>query len=270
MACRSSSVNLSRRAPAMGAGNRSHFFGAPNRDVKSRSGRLISNRSGKFGSTRQQGQAFEAFEAFEEMLLTSRQKFVAMAYAILRNKEDAEDAIQDASLSAFKHLRTFEGRSALTTWFTRIVLNAALMIQRKRKPSCIDPLPDTSTTDNTTWTEKIPASQPDPEMVCAVEETVRLIDGVLGEMRPALRQAFTMTCYDEMSYREACDSLGVPTSTFKARLFRARHYLSNHAQRSLVTPIRKRISSAFLSSVKNDSQRLATRADLSSLEVAFS
>jgi RNA polymerase sigma-70 factor (ECF subfamily) len=47
-----------------------------------------------------------------------------MAYTILRNKEDAEDAVQDALLSAYVHLRAFEGRSALTTWFSRIVLNA--------------------------------------------------------------------------------------------------------------------------------------------------
>lgn len=70
----------------------------------------------------------QQLQAFEELLLTSRPKFVGIAYAILRNKEDAEDAIQNASLSAFSHLRTFEGRSAFTTWFTRIVMNAALMI----------------------------------------------------------------------------------------------------------------------------------------------
>ena len=71
-------------------------------------------------------------DALQEMFLASRPKFVGIAYSILRNKEDAEDAVQDAVLSAYVHLRNFEGRSAFTTWFTRIVLNAALMVLRKR------------------------------------------------------------------------------------------------------------------------------------------
>jgi hypothetical protein len=69
----------------------------------------------------------------QELFLTSRKRFVRIAYRILRNEEDAEDAVLDAFLSACRHLREFEGRSALTTWFTRIVMNAALMVRRKRK-----------------------------------------------------------------------------------------------------------------------------------------
>ena len=105
--------------------------------------------------------------AVQEMFSASRPRFVALAYSVLRNKEDAEDAVQDAMLSAYRHLRSFEGRSALTTWFTRIVINAALMIRRKRKPARIEAFPDTGENDETSWIERIPAPQPDPEMVCA-------------------------------------------------------------------------------------------------------
>ena len=268
MTCRSSSVNLSSCAPAVGAENRSHFFRASSRKAKPASSRLMINRSRKFGCPSQRGQELEGFE---EMLLTSRPKFVAMAYAILRNREDAEDAIQNAAISAFNHLRTFEGRSALTTWFTRIVLNAALMIQRKRQPSWIDSHSEPGTADDTTWTERIPTPQPDPEMLCAEAETFQVIDSVLGKMRPALRQAFTMTYYNGMSNREACTSLGVPAGTFKARLFRARRYLVHHAQRSLVARLRKKVPSALFSSGKGHFEPLDTRAmDISSLEVALS
>jgi RNA polymerase sigma factor (sigma-70 family) len=102
-------------------------------------------------------------EALEEMFVASRSKFVKIAYSILRNREDAEDAVQNAFLSAYLHLRSFEGRSAFTTWFTRIVLNAALMIQRKRKSSGLRPLSETSNSHSDDRTESIPASQPDPE-----------------------------------------------------------------------------------------------------------
>jgi RNA polymerase sigma-70 factor (ECF subfamily) len=209
-------------------------------------------------------------DALQEMFLASRPKFVGLAYSILRNKEDAEDAVQDAVLSAYVHLRTFEGRSAFTTWFTRIVLNAALMILRKRTNSRIDSVPESSFSDEVSWTERIPTSQPDPEMACAEGETLQLIDVLLGKMSPALRQSFTMTYYDELTSREACTLLGVSIGTFKSRVFRAKQHLMHLAQRSLVAPIRRATHSPF-SFGRPDFQALATRpAEISSPEMAFS
>ena len=178
------------------------------------------------------------------MFLASRRNFVAMAHGILGNREDAEDAVQNAFLSGYLHLRSFEGRSALRTWFTRIVLNAALMIRRKRKPSTIQPLPENSNSRAVDWTENIPASEPDPEMVHAERETLHLIDGILGKMNPVLRQAFTMTYFDELSGPETCAVLGVSAGTFKARLFRARRQVFDQTERALVAPIHKTTRSA--------------------------
>jgi RNA polymerase sigma-70 factor, ECF subfamily len=183
-------------------------------------------------------------EAFEEMFVASRPRFVAIARTILRNREDAEDAVQNAFLSGYVHLRSFEGRSALRTWFTRIVLNAALMLQRKRKPFTIQPLPENSNSREVNWTESIPASEPDPEMVHSERETLQLIDGILRKMKPVLRQAFTITYYDELSGPEACAVLGVSAGTFKARLFRARRQVLEQTQRALVAPIHKTTLSA--------------------------
>jgi RNA polymerase sigma-70 factor, ECF subfamily len=209
-------------------------------------------------------------ETLEEVLLASRPKFVGMAYSILRNKEDAEDAVQDALLSAYVHLRNFEGRSAFTTWFTRIVLNAALMILRKRTNSRIDALPESSSPGEISWTEKIPASQPDPEMLCAEGETIHLIDVLLGNMSPVLRQSFTLTYYDDMTSRQACTLLGVSIGTFKSRVFRARRHLLHLAQRSFVAPIRGAAHSPF-SFKRADFQALAARPlEFSSPEMAFS
>ena len=204
------------------------------------------------------------------MFVASRPRFVGLAYTILRNKEDAEDAVQDALVSAYRHLRAFEGRSAFTTWFTRIVLNAALMIRRKRKPSWVDFHAVSSITDDTPWAERIPALQPDPEMVYAEEETFQLIDVLLGRMSPILRQAFTMTYYDEMSKEEAGALLGVTTGTFKSRLFRARRHLMNEAERSLVAPIRKPMQSSYPSGKSALHALAASSAESSSPEIAFS
>jgi RNA polymerase sigma-70 factor, ECF subfamily len=245
-----------------------HVFGGRKRDARSTSCKRGRNESPNLARTRTQG---TGIEAFHKMFVTSRPKFVAMAHAVLRNKEDAEDAVQNAFLSGHLHFRSFEGRSALTTWFTRIVLNAALMIQRKRRLSRIRPLPETGISQEADWTERIPASEPDPEMVHAERETLQVINEMLEKMKPALRQAFTMTYYEELSGREACERLGVSAGTFKARLFRARRYLANHAPRSLVVPLQKGMPLVLFSSGKHDFQPLAARpTDISSLEVAFS
>ena len=88
--------------------------------------------------------------------------------------------------------------------------------------------------------ENIPASEPDPEMVHGERETLQFIDGILGKMKPVLRQAFTMTYYDELSGPETCALLGVSAATFKARLFRARRQVFDQTERALVAPIHKR------------------------------
>jgi RNA polymerase sigma-70 factor (ECF subfamily) len=209
-------------------------------------------------------------EAFEEMFVASRRKFVAMAHAILRNREDAEDAVQNAFLSGYLHLRSFEGRSALRTWFTRIVLNAALMMQRKRKASAVRSLSETSVSNDDDLTKNIPASQPDPEMVYAERETFEFINAVLGKMKPVLRQALTMTYYDELSGPEACALLGLSAGTFKARLFRARRELLDQAQRALVAPVSGATPSSF-SPDRSALQHLVARpSDRSSLEASYS
>jgi len=183
-------------------------------------------------------------EALEEMFVASRKRFLAIACSILRNREDAEDAVQEAFVSAHRHLRSFEGRSALRTWLTRIVMNAALMMQRKRRPSAVRSLSESGVSHDDGWTENIPDSQPDPEMVHAERETFQFIDGVLGKMKPKVRQAFTMTYYDELSGPEACAVLGVSAGTFKARLFRARRQVLDQTERTLVAPIHKTTLSA--------------------------
>ncbi len=254
-------------ACAGAADSRLHSSRARNNHLRLHSRAAASYASRRFVSAQPEG---HDWEAVQEMFLASRPRFVGMAYSILRNKEDAEDAVQDALLSAYLHLRAFEGRSALTTWFTRIVFNAALMIRRKRKRSRTDSEPESTAMDDTPWMEKIPAAQPDPEMTYAEKETVQSIDVLLGRMSPLLRQAFTMTYYQEMSSEEASALLGITSGTFKSRLFRAKRHLMNRATRSLIAPIRRGRDSTYPSR-KGAFLTLARRsAETLSPEIAFS
>jgi len=252
----SRSANRGRRSHKGTSDSRSRFSGGPRRN----------SRPSSTGY-----QSHGIVDTLQDIFLASRPKFVGMAYSILRNKDDAEDAVQDAVLSAYVHLRNFEGRSAFTTWFTRIVLNAALMILRKRTNSRLDSLPESSSSSGEiSWTERIPTPQPDPEMVCAEGELFQLIDVLLRKMSPALRQSFTMTYYDEMSSREACTLLGLSIGTFKSRVNRARRQLMTLAQRSLVAPARRAAHPPF-SFDKLDFHSLAARpAEISSPEMRFS
>lgn len=187
---------------------------------------------------------FPRNNALEDMFVASHNRLVAVALSILRNRDDAEDAVQEAFLSACRHWRSFEGRSAPRTWLTRIVLNAAFMILRKRKRSTIHPLPENRNSREVDWTENIPGSGPDPEMIHAERETLQLIDGIVGKMKPVVRQAFIMTYFDELSAAEASAMLGVSTTTFKARLFRAKRQVFAERGRALVAPIHKKTLSA--------------------------
>jgi RNA polymerase sigma-70 factor, ECF subfamily len=242
-----------------------HFFAGRKRNASSMSCKPGRNESHNLAKTRTEGMGIKAFH---EMFVTSRPKFVAMAHAVLRNREDAEDAVQNAFLSGHLHFRSFEGRSALTTWFTRIVLNAALMIQRKRRLSRIRLLRETSISYEANWMERIPASQLDPEMVHAERETLQVVNELLGKMKPALRQAFTLTYHDELSASEACALLGVSAGTFKARLFRARRQLFNQAQRAFVAPARRASASAAFRDKKAFQHLVARFSDTYSPEVS--
>jgi RNA polymerase sigma-70 factor (ECF subfamily) len=164
----------------------------------------------------------------QEIFLTSRTKFVRIAYRILQNKEDAEDAVQDAFLSACRHLREFEGRSALTTWFTRIVMNAALMMRRKRKTAARWASHE-SDAAMSSLAEIVPDNQPNPELAYSRAEAFEILEVRLKELNPLLREAVAMTYYDELSLTEASSALGVAPGTIKARLFRGRRLLQQSA-----------------------------------------
>jgi RNA polymerase sigma-70 factor (ECF subfamily) len=162
-----------------------------------------------------------------ELFVTSRKRFVRIAHRILRNNEDAEDAVQDAFVSACRHFGKFEGRSALTTWLTRIVMNAALMVRRKRKNtrSSFHEMDAAMSS----FAETVPDIQPNPELAYSRAESCEILEAHLKELNPLLREAVVRTYYDELSVTEASSALGVPPETYKARLFRGRRLLQQRA-----------------------------------------
>jgi RNA polymerase sigma-70 factor (ECF subfamily) len=178
----------------------------------------------------------------EKMYSELRPRFLSLAYSILRNREDAEDAVQDAFASAYRTLPSFEGRSALATWLTRIVMNAALMLVRKRKSSRLVPCPEDRAETSTPWIERVQCTNPDPEAICAESETFRMVENLLRSASPGITAAFKLNLYDDVSAEEGAQHLGISAGTFKSRVFRARRHLRTRGRYALIAPIRRSVT----------------------------
>jgi RNA polymerase sigma-70 factor (ECF subfamily) len=151
--------------------------------------------------------------------------FYKRAFRFLGNATDAEDAVQDALLSAYRHLGQFRGQAQLSTWLTTIVTNAARMHLRRRRGSYFS-LDEEQGEDGLTFSERLPDSKPSPEEVCSTSEARdRLVEGV-KKLSPKLRQAFQLRDIDGLTTKEAALVLGVPQGTVKAQLARARAKLA--------------------------------------------
>lgn len=154
------------------------------------------------------------FEPYSKQLFWTAQK-------ITRCREDAEDAVQDAVLRAFVHLGDFDSRSTFGTWLTRIVINSALMILRKKRNA---PVVDLTGSDHREGelTFEIPDRAPNPEMVYAQREQERIVKKAVRNLRPTLREIVQKQQLQENSMRETASAMGISLAAAKARLFHAK------------------------------------------------
>jgi RNA polymerase sigma-70 factor (ECF subfamily) len=151
--------------------------------------------------------------------------FYNRALRFLGNAPDAEDAVQDALLSAYRHLGQFRGQAQLSTWLMTIVTNAALM-QLRRRHSGYFSLDEERGKEGLTFSERLADSRPSPEEVCStVEARNRLVEGV-HRLSPKLRRTFQLRDIDGLTTKEAAQVLAVPQGTVKAQLARARAKLA--------------------------------------------
>jgi RNA polymerase sigma-70 factor, ECF subfamily len=165
-------------------------------------------------------------QAVEMLFRRYQRPLLQTALRVLGNTEDAEDALQDGLLSAYRNMKRFEGRSQFSTWLTRIVINAALMRRRSAKARPAISLDEPPREDELPITERFAAEGPDPEQVFAGTELREMISENLDELSPLLRTAFVLREVEGYSTGEAAKKLGVTENTLKARLWRARHQLA--------------------------------------------
>jgi RNA polymerase sigma factor (sigma-70 family) len=163
--------------------------------------------------------------AFAALSERHRPQLFRAAHRITRNCQDAEDAVQDALLRAFVHIADFDGRSSFGTWLTRIAINSALMILRKRRASL---------EINTDHNDELSANGlryemtdqgPSPEARYAQSETERMLIKAIQNLRPALRIVVQIQQLQERSMRETADAIGISLTAAKGRLVHAKNAL---------------------------------------------
>lgn len=154
------------------------------------------------------------------------------AFAVLHNKEDAEDAVQDGLSKAYRSLHSFQGRSSFSTWLTRIVINSARMIRRKRRnpEASLEEILETQLDERSRAANTV---QPDPETICSAIEIHALVNQCCEKLRPNLRRAFRLHAIHGFSFRESSDALGISVSAVKSRINRARRALARALEKPL-------------------------------------
>ncbi len=173
--------------------------------------------------------------AFESVMRQHNQQMFRVARAILKDDAEAEDALQDAYLEAFRKIDTFRGDARLSTWLTRIVINQALMRLRRQKRERVV-MPFERRTDGSGETHEIdtPDTRAESPGDAAMRgEVRRMIERHLDGLPVAFRAVFVMRDVEGMSVEETAACLSIPSATVRTRLFRARALLREALARDM-------------------------------------
>jgi RNA polymerase sigma-70 factor (ECF subfamily) len=181
-------------------------------------------------------------DAIRAVVVANNQRLFRTAWSILKDRGEAEDAVQSAYVSAFASIDSFEGRSSLSTWLTRIVVNESLgrvRAQKRRR----DQLEGTGVAVLEDYREALmrgSQTRP-PDAVLAREQMRRLLEQAVGMLPEAFRTVFVLREVEGMSGDETADVLDQPVATVKTRLYRARRKL----QQILAPQIGNALSETF-------------------------
>jgi len=171
-------------------------------------------------------------EQLERLVSHELPRFYRQAYRQLDNLQDAEDAVQDALVSAYKNLSQFRGTAQLSTWLMTIVMNAARMQRRRRRPTTFFEQQIAPGEDSVMLLEAYQSDRPDPEELCARSEFRCLLGKAIQRLSPASRKVVRYYV-DGRTTAEVAAALGIPEGTIKGQLSRARVKLARMLRRDL-------------------------------------
>jgi RNA polymerase sigma factor (sigma-70 family) len=159
--------------------------------------------------------------AFVELCSRNSKRVFNTIYGVTKNREDAEDALQDSMMRAFLHLKQFDGRSSFATWFTRIGINSALMILRKRRIR-LETSMDSTDDGETFQTWQIADCAPDPEKRYVGNEMSMHLNKAICRLPNSLRSVIERGQLEGHSMKQIARNAGISVPATKSRLARAK------------------------------------------------
>ena len=164
---------------------------------------------------------------FELVMRRHNRRVFRATRAILRDDAEAEDAMQDAYVSAYQHLAEFGGRARLSTWLVRIAVHAALArLRRKRVAAAVDDRDLEEATMPNTPVRSPEDAVSDAELRAVLEQSI-------DALPVAFRAVFVLRAVEDMSVAETAEALGIPEETVRTRLHRARGLMREELQKRL-------------------------------------
>lgn len=179
-------------------------------------------------------------QAQEQLFKDHSAKLYRTAFGVLRNKEDAEDALQGCWLRACTNLKSFEGKSSFYTWVTRIAINSALMILRKKRNAREVSMDAMEEPGKVSSIHQFLDGSPNPEQCLVESERREVLRQAIHGLRPGIRDIVQFGQPQERSLPETAQRLGISVGNAKARLFRARAALRKSAALRAVAQARNR------------------------------
>ena len=159
--------------------------------------------------------------AFDTLVNRYERKIFRLTQNITQNREDAEDAMQEAFLKAYEHLGDFAGNSRFYTWLVRIAVNQALMKLRRRRPNIVS-LDEEIDTGEDMMPREIEDWGPSPVDRFEQTEMREILSKAIGDLDPAFRIVFQLRDIEQLSTEETAEALGLSVPAVKSRLLRAR------------------------------------------------
>ena len=160
--------------------------------------------------------------AFSELVQRHERKIFRLTQHVTGNREDAEDALQEAFLKAFSRLSQFQGESQFYTWLVRIAVNESLMKLRKRKATATLSLDEPIQTDGDFLPREHAHWDPNPEQKYQQQELREILDRAVQSLPPLFRAVFVLRDLEELSTDETAQLLQLSVPAVKSRLLRAR------------------------------------------------
>lgn len=158
--------------------------------------------------------------AFESLVRRHERCVFRVTLAVLGNIEDAEEAMQDTFVKAFRHLDQFRKESRFSTWLTRIAINGAIQKRNARKNFV--PLAEAETAQEHFAPKRHEPWRSNPEQLYRKQEIQRIVEAAIQGLPEIYREAFVLRDVEELSAEEAAQVLGITVPALKSRLLRAR------------------------------------------------